>query len=69
MLYWIIILPIEAIVGWIFAFVLNNIPSVGVIGAVVGVSIAINFLALPLYNIADSLQEKERKIAKSLEAA
>lgn len=68
MLYWIIILPIEALVGWIFAFVLNNIPAVGVIGAVVGVSIAINFLALPLYNIADSLQEKERKITKSLES-
>ena len=67
MLYRIIVLPIEAIVGWIFNFVINNIPGVGVFGAVVGVSIAINFLALPLYNIADALQEKERKAAKQLE--
>lgn len=66
-LYYIVISPIETIVDWIFNFIINKITSVGVIGAVFGVSLAINFLALPLYNIADSLQEKERKIAKSLE--
>lgn len=66
-LYNIIISPIESVVDWIFLFITNKIEEVGVIGAVLGVSLAINFLALPLYNIADSLQEKERKIAKSLE--
>lgn len=66
-LYYIIISPIETVVDWIFNFIINKIDSVGVIGAVFGVSLAINFLALPLYNIADSLQEKERKTAKFLE--
>lgn len=66
-LYCIIISPIETIVDWVFNFILNKIDSAGVIGAVFGVSLAINFLALPLYNIADRLQEKERKIAKALE--
>ena len=32
-----------------------------------GVSIAMNFMALPIYNVADRIQEKQRKIAKSLE--
>ena len=67
MLYNLVIAPIETIVEWVFIFIINKIPGVGVIGAVIGVSLAINFLALPLYNIAESLQEKERKIAKSLE--
>lgn len=67
MLYNLIIAPIETIVDWVFVFFCDNFKMLGVIGAVVGVSLAINFLALPLYNIADSLQEKERKIAKKLE--
>lgn len=66
-LYYIVISPIETIVDWVFNFIINKISSVGIMGAVFGVSLAINFLALPLYNIADSLQEKERKISKSLE--
>ena len=66
-LYYIIISPIETVVDWVFNFIINKIDAVGVIGAVFGVSLAINFLALPLYNIADSLQEKERKISKALE--
>ncbi len=67
MLYDIIIGPVETIVDWVFYFIINNIPQAGVIGAVIGVSLTINYLALPLYNIADALQEKERKIAKLLE--
>ncbi len=67
MLYNIIVAPIESIVGWIFLFIINKIPSIGVIGAICGVSIAINILALPLYNIAESIQEKERQINKKLE--
>lgn len=42
-------------------------PFIGVMGAVLGVSLAVNFLALPLYAIADSLQEKERTISRKLE--
>lgn len=66
-LYSIIISPIETVVDWVFLFIINKIDAVGVIGAVVGVSLAINFLALPLYNIADRLQEKERDIARAME--
>ena len=67
MLYNVIIGPIETIVDWVFNFIMNTMPRFGVIGAVVGISLTINYLALPLYNIADSLQEKERKITKALE--
>ena len=67
MLYSLIISPIETIIDWVFNFMTIKFASFGIIGAVVGVSLAINFLALPLYSIADSLQEKERKIAKALE--
>ena len=66
MLYNIIILPIETIVDWVFKFSTNKMPQIGVMGAICCVSIVINFLALPLYNIADSLQEKERNIQQSL---
>ncbi len=67
MLYTLIISPIELVVDWVFNLFINKVSQFGVIGAVCGVSIAINFLALPLYNVADNLQEKERKIAKKLE--
>ena len=67
MIYNIIVAPIVYIVGWIFLFIVNKIPSIGVIGAICGVSLAINILALPLYNIADAIQEKERQINKKLE--
>ena len=42
MIYDIIIAPIEALVDWIFSFILNKVPQLGVIGAIVGVSIVIN---------------------------
>lgn len=67
MLYTIIIAPIEMIVEWTFLFIYNRFSSLNVIYSVLGVSLVINFLALPLYNIADNLQEKERTISKSLE--
>lgn len=70
MLYNIIIAPIEKIVSWVFYFIertLEGKSSFAVICAIIGVSIAINFLALPLYNIADALQEKERSLQKKME--
>ena len=60
--YNIIIAPIEMLVDWVFTFFFTKLHMLGAIGAIYGVSIAINFLALPLYNIADALQEKEKKI-------
>lgn len=65
--YNLIVAPIELIVDWVFTFFTIKFTSFGIIGAVCGVSLAINFLALPLYNIADSLQAKERRIAKEME--
>ena len=67
MLYNIIIAPIEMIVEWAFSFIYNRFSSLNVIYSVIGVSLVINFLALPLYNIADKLQEKERNISRALE--
>ena len=66
MLYNIIIAPIERIVEWVFLFVVNKFSSLNVIYPVLFVSLVINFLALPLYNIADRIQEKERNISKKL---
>ena len=67
MLYDIIIAPIETIVQWVFLFATKKFAFLGIAGAIAFVSLAINFLALPLYNVADALQEKERKLSKKLE--
>ena len=48
-------------------FIINKVSSIGVIGAICGVSVCVNILALPLYNIAESIQEKERQINKKME--
>lgn len=66
-LYNLVVAPIEMIVDWVFTFFSIKFDEFGIIGAVLGVSLVINFLALPIYNVADRLQEKERKIAKSME--
>ena len=70
-LYSIIILPIESLVEFIFYFSYREFSALGVGGAIIAVSLAINFLALPLYNKAESLQLKEReiqlKMAKQIE--
>ena len=64
--YNIFISPIELIIDWIFNFFVRELPFLGILGAIVGVSLAINFLALPIYNISDDLQDKERKIQEKL---
>lgn len=66
-LYNIVISPIEYIVDWVFSFIIVKFEAAGVIGAVLGVSLAINFLALPLYTVADSLRDKELALMKKLE--
>ncbi|MEL3903900.1 MAG: YidC/Oxa1 family membrane protein insertase [Treponemataceae bacterium] len=67
MLYNLIIMPIESIVDWTFLLISGRMASIGIIGAIVGVSLVINFLALPLYIIADRLQEKERQLSRKLD--
>lgn len=67
MIYDIIIGPIETVVEWCFLFITDKMPFIGIVGALVGVSVFINFLALPLYNIADSIKEKERSLQLKLQ--
>ena len=51
MLYNLIILPIETVVDWVFMFFINRLPFLGVIGAVVGVSLVINFMYLKVVKL------------------
>lgn len=64
-LYDLIVGPIELVVDLVFIFISNFIKGGGI--AIAGVSLVINLLALPLYNIADKIQQKERDIQKKLE--
>lgn len=66
-LYDMIISPIEMIIGWVFTYMNNWFGLLGTFGAIYGVSLVINFLALPIYNVAEGIQEKERKHYKTLE--
>lgn len=61
-IYSIIIQPIEEIIEFVFCFVNYKFYAFGTAGAIVAVSLAVNFLALPLYNMADALQLKERQL-------
>lgn len=67
MLYNVIVAPIEMIIDWVFSFYIEKINVFGMGGAIAAVSMAINFLALPIYNIADSIQQKERDTQKNLQ--
>ena len=65
--YNIVIAPIEFIIEFVFCFYKIKIGVAGIIGAIVAVSLTVNFLALPLYNIADRLQERERELQLRLQ--
>jgi len=58
-LYTLIIYPIETIIEfcYVFAFHLTNNPGLSVIG----ISLAVNFLVLPLYLMAEKQQQAERE--------
>ena len=66
LLYTLIIQPIEFIIEIVFNFSLDRL-DLGVGGSIIFVSIAVNFFALPLYNIADALKLKERNIQNNLQ--
>ena len=63
--YDLIIGPIEMIVDLVFKFFTEEIAEGGI--AIIGVSLVINFLTLPLYNKADKIQQKERDLQLKLE--
>ena len=68
-LFNIIILPIESIIELVFCSVYDSIAHFGAVSvfvSIIAVSLAVNFLALPLYNIADALQLKEREVQNKL---
>ena len=58
-LYYIIIYPIELLLEACFTIINNISENPGI--AIIGVSIVINFLLLPLYRNADRIQAEERK--------
>ena len=67
MIYSMIMAPLETVFDWIFGAVRGNFPQFGVIGAIAAISLCMNLLALPLYNVADRIQESERNKSRSLE--
>ena len=64
-IYDLIISPIEMIVDLVFKFFTEEIAEGGI--AIIGVSLVINFLTLPLYNKADKIQQQERDLQLKLE--
>lgn len=65
-LYDILISPIESFIEFCFCFSLSKFDMFGVTGAIIAVSLAVNFLALPLYNMADALQLRERNLQQKM---
>lgn len=54
------------IIDWVFLFYKTYIDIFSIAGAIIAVSLTVNFLTLPLYNMADAQQEKERNIQKKM---
>lgn len=57
--------PVEKVVDLVFCIFSALISPGGI--TLIGVSLVINFLTLPLYNIAESIQDKERQLQKRME--
>ena len=64
MLYKLILGPLELLFDVIYAWAMQLIHNPGL--AIIFLSLAINFLVLPLYKRADAVQEEERETAKKL---
>jgi len=56
--YNILVYPIEMFVEFVYGFFDKGFANVGL--SIAAISVIVNLLALPLYNIAESLQKKER---------
>ncbi|MGB4407773.1 MAG: YidC/Oxa1 family membrane protein insertase [Sphaerochaeta sp.] len=63
--YNIFVYPLEMLVEFVYIFFEHGFENAGI--AIAAISIIINLLALPLYNIADSLQKKERDVRLRLQ--
>ena len=64
-LLYLLIMPLQILFELIFSTVYNFLEDPGL--SIVALSLAMNFLLLPLYRSADSIQEKQRDIEKQLE--
>ena len=60
LIYNILVYPIEMFVEFVYAFFDKGFKNPGL--SIAAISVIVNLLALPLYNIADSLQKKERDV-------
>lgn len=65
-LYTLVFSPVEHIIEAVFYYIRYFFPTAGVAAAIVGVSLVVNFLSLPIYNIAEFQQLKERDMKKRL---
>lgn len=63
-LYLAIIHPLELLIEFFFIFFDKSFDDYGL--AIVGISLVINLLALPLYHVAETLQRKERDVRMRL---
>ena len=59
-LYNILVYPLEMFVEFVYAFFYKGFKNPGL--SIAAISVIVNLLALPLYNIAESLQKKERDV-------
>ena len=64
LLYLAIIHPLELLIEFFFIFFYKSFDDYGL--AIVGISLVINLLALPLYHVAETLQRKERDVRMHL---
>ena len=66
LLYYLIIQPLELVIEICFTF-LSRIASVHLWLCIIGISIVVSVLTLPLYKRADQIQKKQRDLQKKLE--
>ena len=64
--YTLIIFPLETFLGLIYGIFLKMYEINGI--AIVLLSVSVNILLLPFYNMAEKWQQKERDIQKKTEA-
>lgn len=67
-LYNLLISPFETLIDWVYIFISGCFGLLGTFGTIYFVSVAVNLLALPLYNKADEIQNNEKIIIKKLES-
>jgi len=63
-LYNLLIYPIELLVEFFFVFFYESFEHVGI--SIIGISVVINMLSLPLYMKAEELQRRERELRMSM---